>query len=260
MHAECTCWTYHHGEDDWSGCEEGKNETHQQSPINITSCAEATEPLQLNLGSSVTGVTVANTGTTAQYQVESPSEDNNLGSFYDGEMTHFVRFLRFHSPAEHQVNGKIYDMELELVAYSSIDPCPCCPPTGVLSFFWKRGVTSDFLSHLQWKSELFRTLLLPPGCNELVHRSIPQIDLHWINQLAKPSYYRYTGSLTTPPCTTPVERFLMCRPQQLSFHQLSLFRNLLRHMPRTKRSNTAHANNRTIQPLRPHTAVKCYYS
>ena len=275
----CTCWTYHQGGDDWScddfneegscscgGGVSGGAEMRQMSPIDITCCSEAADPLHLQMGCSTNDVSITNTGTTAQYQVNDPSESNHLGWFSDGETMHFVRYLRFHAPAEHRVKGRMYDMELELVAYSSCDPCPCCPPTAVLSVFWKKGVHNAFLSRLQWGSPLFRTLSLPEPHQEcgseqaVAPRPVPQIDLHWLNQLASPSYYRYTGSMTSPPCTQPVERFVLCRPQQLSSQQLYDFYQLLRSMPRTERKEGGHANHRHVQPLHPQTAVKCYYS
>jgi carbonic anhydrase len=253
---DCTCWTYCAGGDDWT-CETCDGD--QQSPIAITNCSAIAEPLQLKLGCAAYNATVTNTGTTVQYQVTCPTEANHLGSFTQGGTTHYVRYLRFHAPAEHQVQGKVYEMEMELVAYSCVDPCEDCCPTAVLSVFWEQGCDSSFLNSVEWGCELFRTLLLPKGdnCDELVYRCVCQINLQWLNQLVCPSYYRYDGSLTAPPCSQPVERFILCRPQQLSACQLWAFHKLLCYLPRTKNADGSHRNSRNRQPLGERT-VDCH--
>ena len=51
------------------------------------------------------------------------------------------------------------------------------------------------------------------------------------------SYYRYTGSLTTPPCTEAVRWNVLKQPMELSADQLAQFRVLYAH------------NVRPVQPL-----------
>lgn len=49
--------------------------------------------------------------------------------------------------------------------------------------------------------------------------------------------YRYTGSLTTPPCSEGVKWVVMATPIQLSKQQIEAFRGIMK------------ANNRPTQPL-----------
>jgi hypothetical protein len=51
------------------------------------------------------------------------------------------------------------------------------------------------------------------------------------------AYYRYHGSLTTPPCTEGVEWFVLAEPVELSAAQIAAFRVLY------------DGNNRPVQPL-----------
>lgn len=50
-------------------------------------------------------------------------------------------------------------------------------------------------------------------------------------------YYRYDGSLTTPPCTEGVKWFVMAKPVELSASQIAAFRALYQD------------NYRPVQPL-----------
>ena len=49
--------------------------------------------------------------------------------------------------------------------------------------------------------------------------------------------YRYTGSLTTPPCSEDVRWFVYVEPIELSRDQIDVFRKIF------------HENNRPTQPL-----------
>jgi carbonic anhydrase len=49
--------------------------------------------------------------------------------------------------------------------------------------------------------------------------------------------YRYSGSLTTPPCSEDVSWFVLQEPIEASAEQIAAFRELI------------HANNRPTQPL-----------
>jgi carbonic anhydrase len=51
-------------------------------------------------------------------------------------------------------------------------------------------------------------------------------------------YYRYDGSLTTPPCSEGVRWFVLKHPAKASDEQLAMVREVL-----------GHANNRPVQPV-----------
>jgi carbonic anhydrase len=68
--------------------------------------------------------------------------------------------------------------------------------------------------------------------------TIPTASIHARDLLpAGQSYYRYSGSLTTPPCTEGVSWFVMAEPVALSAAQIAGFTRLYDH------------NYRPVQPL-----------
>jgi carbonic anhydrase len=54
---------------------------------------------------------------------------------------------------------------------------------------------------------------------------------------ADPTYFSYTGSLTTPPCTEDVKWHVMRQPIEISYAQLAAFKKLYK------------MNARPVQPL-----------
>ncbi|WP_149807055.1 carbonic anhydrase family protein, partial [Salmonella enterica] len=55
---------------------------------------------------------------------------------------------------------------------------------------------------------------------------------------AKRDYYRFSGSLTTPPCSEGVRWLVMKEPVQVSQAQIDAFKAVMHH-----------PNNRPVQPL-----------
>jgi carbonic anhydrase len=58
-------------------------------------------------------------------------------------------------------------------------------------------------------------------------------------------YYRFSGSLTTPPCSEGVEWLVMKEPVTVSKDQIEKFVNVMRHH-----------NNRPIQPINARQVLK----
>ncbi len=59
-------------------------------------------------------------------------------------------------------------------------------------------------------------------------------------------YYRFSGSLTTPPCSEGVQWLVMKSPVSVSQEQLQAFDAAMHH----------HPNNRPIQPVNARTVVQ----
>ncbi|WP_337247168.1 carbonic anhydrase family protein [Photobacterium halotolerans] len=55
---------------------------------------------------------------------------------------------------------------------------------------------------------------------------------------AQQDYYRFSGSLTTPPCSEGVRWLVMKAPQTLSASQITDLMKIMKH-----------SNNRPVQPL-----------
>ena len=69
-------------------------------------------------------------------------------------------------------------------------------------------------------------------------KQIKDVTLNVLDLLPSAKHtYRYTGSLTTPPCSEDVKWFVMTTPIEMSHSQIAAFKAIL------------YGNNRPVQPL-----------
>ncbi len=133
-----------------------------------------------------------------------------------------LKYLDFHAPSEHKLNGQHYPLEIQLYHEDSKQH------VAVMSVLFKAGESHAELNALlaqlpQTSSEVIqlKTRLTP---NELMPTN--------------PQYYRYSGSLTTPPCQEGVRWIVMKSPLQASTEQIIKLSTAM-----------GGANNRPIQAL-----------
>lgn len=81
---------------------------------------------------------------------------------------------------------------------------------------------------------------LPQKTGQEVHLKNVQVDIDRLLPKNRATY-RYSGSLTTPPCSEGVRWFVYAEPIQLSSDQIKVFRKIF------------HGNNRPTQPLNDRT-------
>lgn len=212
-------WSYEgeHGPGHWSevspdyeACSRGKS----QSPIDITkpekdgreTVAFDYRPSKLN---------VINNGHTVQVNYDKGSSITVNGVSYD-----LVQF-HFHDPSEHTVNGKSYGMELHLVHKNSKGEL------AVVGVLIENGAENPAFKAL-WAN-------LPAGPDEKkeLGETINAADF----LPAARNFYRYAGSLTTPPCSESVKWLVIEKPIQMSEAQISRFKEIIK------------GNNRPVQPL-----------
>ncbi|MTH45621.1 carbonic anhydrase [Intestinirhabdus alba] len=136
--------------------------------------------------------------------------------------------FHFHAPSENTVNGQHYAMEMHLVHKSLTGKL------AVVAVMFEPGSPNKALEHL-WKTI--------PATGNSVSLSSPVK----INQLLPKNraYWRFSGSLTTPPCSEKVAWIVMKSPLTLSAEQLRKFKTAMRH-----------DNNRPTQPLNGRTIVE----
>ncbi|CAJ2671529.1 unnamed protein product [Trifolium pratense] len=113
----------------------------------------------------------------------------------------------WHIPAEHTLNGTKFDMELHAVHQNSKGEI------AVIGIWYKIGGQDSFLSKLLEKIKLI-------GDKDM---DIGKINPKEIKFGSK-HYYRYIGSLTTPPCTEGVIWTVLQKVRTVSSEQLKVLK------------------------------------
>jgi carbonic anhydrase len=210
-------WGYHdhHAPEHWAKLNSqyqactGSN----QSPINIANTVKAQLP-----------------ALKFDYKTEAKSIVNNNHTlkvyFNSGNILHLddqdfeLKQFHLHSPSENTIQGKSYPMEMHLVHASAQGELT------VVAVMFEEGQENAKLKQL-WKR-------LPQQAGKAVE--LKQAELASVFLPQQLDYYRFNGSLTTPPCTEGVRWVVIKQIQQASKQQIQAFSQLL-----------AHPNNRPIQ-------------
>jgi carbonic anhydrase len=204
----------------WAACSAGKS----QSPIDIEKTRKADlpafsaqfRPVELRIIHHEHMADVVNTGHSIQVNY-TEGDKLKLGNA-EFELLQF----HFHSPSEHTLAGKHFPMEMHMVHKSAEGKL------AVVGVFIEEGEAHpDFdpaLAHL------------PKSKGIEFHMEHVKVD---VNRLlpAQTTSYRYTGSLTTPPCSEQVQWIVMTKPIQFSAQQIAAFQKVMK------------GNNRPTQPL-----------
>ncbi len=194
---------------EFSACA-GKN----QSPINVESTLDAQLPA-VRFDYKAGGTEVVNNGHAIQVNYEAGNSIRTDGIQFELKQFHF------HSPSENQINGKSFPLEAHLVHADKdgnlavvavlFDLGPANP---VVSAAWRQMPKSEGKAALPTK--VSANGLLPTNRD----------------------YYRYNGSLTTPPCSEGVRWIILKKPMTISKEQLEAFKTTL-----------GFDNNRPVQPV-----------
>jgi len=196
---------------EFSTCELGRN----QSPINIDKTLDATlNPLKTFQRFPANDI--LNNGHTIQVNFK---QGNILVL---DSVLYQMKQVHFHSPSENTIHGKSYPLEAHFV-HADVNG-----NLTVLAVMFEEGKANDALGRL-WQQ--MPSLVDAPS--PIKSRVLP-------SELIPPdnSYFRFGGSLTTPPCTEGVNWILMKTPMTASAAQIEAFRNVVQHQ-----------NNRPVQAL-----------
>lgn len=211
---------------EWAACKNGR----MQSPIDLLDQRVRVVPSlgALKIIHKPSNATLKNRGHDIKIGWE-----NDAGSIEIDGIEYLLQQAHWHSPSEHFINGKRYDMELHML-YVSPDPKVQNNMT-VVGVLYKIGHPDAFLSKLT--KDLWALMT-----NNQTERSIGVIDPSEIIQLGGTKhYYRYVGSLTTPPCTEPVIWTVSKQIGTVSKEQIKLLREAVHEY--------AEMNARPLQPL-----------
>jgi carbonic anhydrase len=222
-------WSYegegapeHWGELDeaYKTCQSGMN----QSPINIDSTLKAhLTPLQTHYTEGP--ITLTNNGHTIQAGEKADTRD----SITLDKQTWSLQQFHFHAPSENTIHGKNYAMEMHLVHKNAEGELV------VVAVMFDKGAPNAELEKL-WK-------VIPEHAEQ--NATINQ-NLNLNNLLPKDkTYWRFSGSLTTPPCSEGVIWVVLKHPLTLSAEQLEKFTHTMHH-----------DNNRSVQSLHGRVVVE----
>ncbi len=198
-------------DDDYASCSVGEN----QSPVDIGETAEADlVDVEVNFA-LISPMSIVNNGHTVEVSVEPGST-----MVVDGVEYGLVQF-HFHTPSEHAVNGERQAMELHMVHKSADDV------SAVLSILLREGAGNEALE------PVFANMPAEEGPEQEIDVEVD--PMAFLPETRKT--YRYSGSLTTPPCSEGVHWFLFIEPVEVSAEQVAVFQAIV------------DANARPLQPL-----------
>jgi carbonic anhydrase len=213
-------WTYqgHGGPEEWGSlksefgtCKLGK----LQSPIDIHGAQVADLPaIKFNYQPSV--LKIVDNGHTIQVNYAPGSSIEIGGARYE-----LVQF-HFHRPSEEKINGKSFAMVAHLVHRNSAGKL------AVVAVLLDKGGSSELIDTL-WKN-------IPHEKEKEAVLANVTIDATKLLPQNK-GYYKFEGSLTTPPCSESVTWFVLKTPLAIADDEIAAF------------SKIYALNARPVQPL-----------
>jgi len=185
---------------DYASCTTGTD----QSPINLSGFVDAKlAPLTVRYNTNASDI--VNNGHTIQVNFQRGS----ILSINDHQYE--LNQLQFHSPSENQIDGKSYPLEAQLTHTDKLGNL------AVLSIMFSKGMENPTLKDI-WA--------LMPEKADVKNNQLPAISAKGLlpNDLA---YYRYNGSLTTPPCTENVLWLVLKQPLTAAAGQIEHFGHII---------------------------------
>ncbi len=193
-------------------CKIGK----QQSPINITNVTASSSAAPVINYAQSTNIRIHDNGHTVVYTPT--TEDNAI--VLDNER-YILKQFHYHTPSEHQFGSQNYPGEIHFVHANSEGNL------AVVGIMLQIGEANDALRVL-----LNGTELTTQNDDEYTANGIELSAL----ALVMPTFYHYSGSLTTPPCSEKVQWYVSKQPLTLASDQFAIMSDLYE------------GNNRPIQP------------
>jgi carbonic anhydrase len=180
-------------------CEAGT----RQSPIDLPAALEGPLP-KLAFKYRPVPFEVENNGHTIEVKV-APGSFLRIGQ----ERYKLVQF-HFHTPSEHKLQGQAYPMELHFVHRNALGEL------AVVGVFLREGAANPVIQEI-WDHIPEEAGLAAKHEEEIDPRDLLPADRE---------YYRYAGSLTTPPCTEGVRWHVLHDPIDVSAAQIDQFREI----------------------------------
>lgn len=259
-------WNYDNKGQDWEcTCADGLS----QSPIDLPAKSLAKQTklkplfiyeriLPISKENSIDGLLVQNESIKIYYKNNALRIfHTNLGKIVlpDGGV-YIGEEIVFHTPAEHTIGGKKYDMEVQIIHYGRSKGDIAKQVVLSFLFYMKPGIFNKFFDridiyNLPNQIDTFKDLTEKFFIPELFYR-VEDTDVDTTKDF---SFYYYEGSLTFPPCTERTKYFIAANPIPISNTIISLFKEALTKPDYVengkiiKSFDRPRKNNRKIQPL-----------
>ncbi|KAK9921016.1 hypothetical protein M0R45_029571 [Rubus argutus] len=192
---------------EWEACKNGK----LQSPVDLLNQVVQVRPNkgEIKLKYKPSNATIRNRGhdISVQWNV------GDAGSIEINGTDYFLQQCHWHSPSEHTIEGKRFDMELHMVHL--IPDATVENNIVVVAYLYKVGKPDKFLLKL---SKDINTMI---DVKEERHRGV--VDPRDARKGGS-KFYKYIGSLTVPPCTEGVTWIVHKKLTTVSREQVELLR------------------------------------
>ncbi|EEE68706.1 hypothetical protein OsJ_27361 [Oryza sativa Japonica Group] len=198
---------------EWATCSSGK----MQSPINLGLLDLTLAPGLGNLNYTYqnANASVVNRGHDIMVRF-----DGDAGNLKINGTAYQLRQMHWHTPSEHTIDGRRYDMELHMVHLNAQKPAAVI---GILYTIGTPGRVSakslvGFIIHIlepyiiEISKQEGKERVIIGGADPNVAKGQDTV------------YYRYMGSFTTPPCTEGVIWTVVRKVRTVSLSQITLLK------------------------------------
>jgi len=212
----------------------------KQSPIDIVESsvqAGLTTEIKFSADWGSANIQAINTGKTIQFGLP------EAGSIQIGGITYNLLQAHLHATSEHTFNGGSFPMEIHFVHQASDGTL------AVLGVMLVEGAVNDAFANAR---ELYQNI---PKTYGVTHSfQAPTGNLLSLIPDDR-TFYHYSGSLTTPPCSEGVMWHVFRQPVTMSKEQISIFLTALNSLKYASETGTS---NRPVQPLNERTVYSGY--
>ncbi|KAJ8899555.1 hypothetical protein K2173_018529 [Erythroxylum novogranatense] len=210
---------------DYKTCDSGK----AQSPIDIKKDdvkeSDKYEPLNREYKSAKATLINNHFGLSVRY-------DGDCGGMTVGGKNYTLKQFHWHYPSEHLIDGKQYDAELHVVHMAEDGSI------SVVAILFEYGDSDPFVSKLRKGVEKMEEEKCKE--DEESHIDLGNMSTKLLKKKSD-KYYRYVGSLTTPPCAENVTWTVLAKVRKISEEQVKSLRAPL--------DEDCQNNSRPVQPL-----------
>ncbi|KAL6555375.1 hypothetical protein OROGR_006633 [Orobanche gracilis] len=212
---------------EWETCKNGK----LQSPIDLNEDRVMVLPAlgRLQITHKQAPAIIRNRG----HDIMVAWEDDAGGIMINGT-EYKLQQCHWHTPSEHTLNGKRFEMELHMVHKNSRGQ------TAVISIMYKSGRPDPFLA----------TLLQSIRDVDREGKSVGVVDPRKI-KFGNGKYFRYIGSFTVPPCTEGVIWTILKKVRRVSCEQIGVLKSAVHDGFERNARPTQSSDGRSVYMYRP---------